>query len=177
VYNKAVFLDRDGVINKPIIINGKPYPPKNFKEFAIFPRVNKALTLLKEAGYLLIIVTNQPDVGDKKQKKEIVEELHNFILKKLPIDHIETCFDRNSDCYKPKAGMFYNTAVKYNIDCQNSFMVGDRWVDIEAGRSAGCRTLFIDHGYSEALRSQPDIIVSSLYNASQEILKFQNKEI
>ena len=100
--------------------------------------------MLKKENLFLIVVTNQPDVKDGKQKKEIVDNFHNFLLDNLPLDGIEVCFDRNSSCYKPKPGLLLNAAQKYNIDCRKSYMVGDRWVDIEAGKEAGCKIFFID---------------------------------
>jgi len=171
--NKAVFLDRDGVINKSIIVDGKPYPPKNYDEFEILPGVKKALLMLKKAGFLLIVVTNQPDVGDKKQKKEIVESFHEYLLKNFPIDFIEVCYDRNSSCYKPKTKLFENAANKFNINFSKSYMIGDRWRDIEAGKNVGCITFFIDYGYKEKLYSNPDFISLSLYEAAKEILNIK----
>ncbi|EKD26261.1 MAG: Histidinol-phosphate phosphatase family protein, partial [uncultured bacterium] len=152
MYNKAIFLDRDGVINQTIIKNGKPYPPSDFNEFEILPSVKQALQLLHEDHYLLIVVTNQPDVGDKKQKQETVESFHQFLLNNFPLKDIVVCFDRNSFCYKPKPGMILNSAKKHNINCKKSYMIGDRWVDIEAGKAAGCKTVFIDYKYQEALK-------------------------
>ncbi len=175
MYKKAVFLDRDGVINKSIVKNGKSYPPNNFKEFEILPKVEKGLNLLKNAGFLLIIVTNQPDVGDRKQKKEIVDSFHDYLLQKLSIDHIEVCYDRSSFCFKPKSGMLFKAADLFKIDLKQSFMIGDRWKDIEAGKDAGCKTYFIDHSYKENLITKPNEVVTSLYEAAQDIVKAQKK--
>ncbi len=169
--NKAVFLDRDGVINQSIVKNGKPYAPRSFDEFKLLPNVKKALKLLHKENYLLIIVTNQPDVGDQIQKKEVVDSFHRFLLNNLPIDDIEVCFDRNSLNYKPNIGMLLKSKEKLNIDFAKSFMIGDRWRDIDAGKNAGCKTIFIDHGYQESLNEQPDCTVSSLYEAALHILK------
>jgi D-glycero-D-manno-heptose 1,7-bisphosphate phosphatase len=171
--NKAVFLDRDGVINEPIIKEGRSYPPKNLDEFKILPNVDKALQLLKKANYLLIVITNQPDVGDGKQKKEIVESFHEFLLANLPIDDIFVCYDRNSFCYKPKPGLLLRAIEKYNIDCKLSYMIGDRWRDIEAGKSVGCQTFFIDWKYKESLKSEPKEIVSSLFEGAEKIVEIK----
>lgn len=175
MFNRAVFLDRDGVINKAIVREGKAYPPKNFKEFEILPDVEKALLMLKKEGFLLIIVTNQPDVGDKKQEKKIVDSFHDYLLKNFPIDCIEVCFDRNSSYYKPKTKMFESAGKKFNIDFENSYMIGDRWRDIEAGKAIGCKTFFIDYGYNEMLHSKPDFVISSLYEAANKLLKLNKK--
>lgn len=171
MFNRAIFLDRDGVINKPIIKNGKSYPPNNLEEFEILPCVDKALKMLKNEGFLLIVITNQPDVGDGIQKKEIVDSFHALLLKNLPVDDIEVCFERTSPCYKPSPKMILNSAKKYSIDCKKSYMIGDRWSDIEAGKSAECKTIFINNKYKEPLKSIPDWTFFSLYDAAKQILK------
>ena len=147
---KAVFLDRDGVLNKPIVKNGKPYPPQTLDEFEIIEGMKEGLTKLKKLGFLLIVVTNQPDVGRGTQKKETVEEFNRILKTELPIDDIFICYDDNDiENKKPAPGMLLAAAKKWNIDLKSSFMVGDRWNDIEAGNRAGCKTIYIDYKYSE----------------------------
>ena len=170
---KAVFLDRDGVINRAVFRNRKPYPPNTLQDLEILPDVPEALNLLKESGFLLIVVTNQPDVGRGIQKKETVEEMHLFLKKILPLDDIFVCWhgqDGEGDCRKPSPGMLLQASEKYGIDFGKSFMVGDRWKDIEAGKTAGCKTIFLDYHYNELLRSQPNFKTTSTRKASDWIV-------
>jgi D-glycero-D-manno-heptose 1,7-bisphosphate phosphatase len=175
--NKAVFLDRDGVINRPIIIDGKPYPPRTVAEFEILSGVDQACADLKNAGYLLVVATNQPDVGRGSLKKEVVEAIHDAMTRQLPIDRIEVCYHAGAqfgeacECRKPRPGMLINAAAALDIDFAQSFMIGDRWRDIDCGKRAGCRTIFIDWGYNEPLREQPDFSAAHLLEAAELILR------
>jgi D-glycero-D-manno-heptose 1,7-bisphosphate phosphatase len=173
--NKAVFLDRDGVINRPIIVDGKPYPPRAVADFEILPGVDQACADLKKAGYLLVVVTNQPDVGRGILKKEVVEAIHEAMMQRLPIDRIEVCyhagaeFGEECDCRKPRSGMLFAAAKKLAIDLARSFMIGDRWRDVECGLNAGCRTIFIEWDYQEGLIRPPDYRAGSLLEAAKLI--------
>lgn len=149
---KAVFLDRDGVLNKAVIIGGKPYPPKSLEEVIIPEGVKEGLEQLKKLGYLLIVITNQPDVKRGTTTMKIVDEINDYLRQQLIIDDIFCCVHDNTDdceCRKPKPGMIFAAAKKWNIDLENSFMVGDRWKDIETGKNANIKTILIDSGYDE----------------------------
>jgi D-glycero-D-manno-heptose 1,7-bisphosphate phosphatase len=170
---RAVFLDRDGVINRAIVRDGKPYPPASFAELEILPGVHEALQKLNDANYLLVVVTNQPDVARGTAKREDVEMMNAFLSSKLPIDDFKTCFHNSLDkctCRKPLPGALLEAAQEHNIDLSKSFMVGDRWRDIEAGASAGCKTFFINYHYAEQKPETPDFIVTSLSEAKKIIL-------
>lgn len=171
---KAVFLDRDGVLNRAIVRDGKPYPPTSVEEMEILDGVVEALRKLKSGGYLLIVVTNQPDVARGTAKKETVEAINASLGAVLPIDEFRTCFHDTSDgcdCRKPLPGSLLAAAALHDIDLNSSFMVGDRWRDIEAGQAAGCRTVFIDYGYNEKQPQSVDYRVSSLGEAADIILE------
>ncbi|MCH9609780.1 MAG: Histidine biosynthesis bifunctional protein HisB [Chlamydiales bacterium] len=168
--SSAIFLDRDGVINRAVVREGKPYPPSSFSEFEILFGVKEALLKLHKKGFLLIIVTNQPDVGRGWQSKEVVEQMHTYLKEQLPIDGIEVCYDETSERYKPKPGMLIDASVKYGIDLSQSYMIGDRWRDIGAGCCAGCRTIFLEKHYQESLKEVPDITVNDLLEATEVIL-------
>ncbi len=171
--SKAVFLDRDGVINRAVVREGKPYPPKDLAGMEILPGVKDALIRLKAAGYLLVVVTNQPDVARRTTKRETVEEINDFLRTALPIDDVRTCYHDSGDacdCRKPKAGLILSAAAEHGIDLAGSFMVGDRWRDTEAGERAGCRTIFIDYAYYEKQPETVDYRVSSLSEAADIIL-------
>jgi len=170
---RAVFLDRDGVINRTLIRGGKPFAPTRLDEFAILPDVPDATKALHEAGYLLIVATNQPDIAAGKTTAETVAAMHDLIKKTLPVDDIRVCFHVDADncnCRKPKPGLLLAAAADHRIDLGASWMVGDRWRDVDAGRAAGCRTVFVDRGYDETLPNPPDVTVRSLGEAVPFIL-------
>ena len=173
---RAVFLDRDGVINRALERDCKPYPPRNLEEFEILPEVPAACAKLKQAGFLLVVVTNQPDVGRGTLKQEIVETIHAEMCRRLPIDRVEVCYHLGKgapecDCRKPKPGMLLRSARELGIDLAQCWMVGDRWRDIDCGHAAGCRTIFIDRGYAEELRQKPDFSAGNLAEAADIILR------
>lgn len=178
---KAVFLDRDGVLNRAIVKNGKPYPPSNLGELEIPEDVPKALQALKEAGFLLVGVTNQPDVSRGTQQREIVEAIHAALLRALPLEEIFVCYHDDGDgcsCRKPMPGLLYQAAERYSIDLFSSFMIGDRWKDMVAGRRAGCVTILIDHQYAETgVDQSPDFRVRLLSEAADLILDKEKEEI
>ncbi|MGA9073108.1 MAG: HAD-IIIA family hydrolase [Candidatus Sulfotelmatobacter sp.] len=172
---RAVFLDRDGVINRAFVREGKPFPPPTPQELEILPDVPKALQDLKSHGYELLVVTNQPDVGRGKQSRQALDAMHQSLFARLPLDDILVCCHTDQDkcdCRKPLPGMLLDAARKHNIDLPASFMVGDRWRDIEAGYNAGCRTILIDYGYSERPPDRvPDLRVGSLREAADWIIR------
>jgi D-glycero-D-manno-heptose 1,7-bisphosphate phosphatase len=174
---RAVFLDRDGVLNKALVRNGKPHPPDGPDDLEILPGVPDALARLRASGFLLICVTNQPDVARGAQRREVVEAMHATMRATLPLDDILACYEDGDDCSrrKPNPGMLLEAAETYGIDLRESFMVGDRWRDIEAGRSAGCRTILIGDGYGEGLKSPPDCAVNTLRQAVEWILAGEDK--
>jgi len=170
---KAVFLDRDGVINANLERDGKPVAPTSLAEFRILPGVVEAARRLKDAGFLLIVVTNQPDVATGRTPKAIMEAMHAEIRRQLPIDDIMICLHVDADdcaCRKPKPGLILQAAARYGIDLPSSTVVGDRWRDVKAGRSAGCATIFVDYGYPQEQPAKPDKVVGSLVEATEIIL-------
>lgn len=171
---RAVFLDRDGVLNRAFVRDGRPMPPQSLAEFEIFPEVPTALHALRDAGFLLIVVTNQPDVATGLQAREVVDEMHARLMRELPLDEIRGCYEADGPsctCYKPKPGMVLEAAAKHGIDLSASYLVGDRWRDVDCARNAGCGAVFVDRGYTESLRAKPDVIVSGMAEAAQYILK------
>ena len=170
----AVFLDRDGVLNRAIVREGRPYPPSTLEELEILPGVVNAIDRFQSAGLLVIVVTNQPDLARGTQNKAFVDSIHGFLQLILPLDAILVCGHDDADdcpCRKPRPGMLLEAARRFHIDLSRSFMVGDRWRDISAGIAAGCRTFLIGDGYGEAFPDPPDAVFPSLSEASDQILK------
>ena len=173
VERRAVFLDRDGTLNQAVVRNGKSYPPGSVDEFQLLPGVALAIAALKAEGFLLIVVTNQPDVGAARQTLEVVEAMHVKLRSLLPIDDIRVCYHTEEDgceCRKPAPGMIRDAAATWHIDLSASYMIGDRWRDVEAGRAAGCRTVFIRNDYHERQPADSDSAVDSLREAADLIL-------
>ncbi len=171
---RAVFLDRDGVLNASPVRDGKPYAPRSLAEFELLPGVPEALARLRQAGFLNIVVTNQPDVATGKAKREDVEAIHRHLLNELPLDAVKVCFHADGegcDCRKPKPGMLLDAARELGIDLGASFLVGDRWRDVAAAQAAGCRALFIDYKYQEKQPDRPYIAVKSLPEAAGYIVR------
>ena len=172
---RAVFLDRDGVVNEAVVRNGKPYPPNDAASVQIPAGTAEALARLKERGYLLLVVTNEPDVARGRQKRDVVEEMNRRLRSELPLDEVLTCYHDDPDdceCRKPRPGLLKRAAQRYGIDLGHSYLIGDRWRDIDAGANAGCKTIWIDRGYIEqAPASAPDVRVESLPDAVDWILR------
>jgi D-glycero-D-manno-heptose 1,7-bisphosphate phosphatase len=169
----AMFLDRDGVINRAVIRAGIPRPPASLTELEILPGVPAALNALKAGGYRLVVVTNQPDVARGSTSRELVGDIHARLAVTLALDAILTCFHDDSDdcdCRKPKPGLLLQAARDLSLDLASSFMVGDRWRDVEAGRRAGCRTFYVDQGYEKTVPACTDFRVESLCEAAGVVL-------
>lgn len=170
----AVFLDRDGVLNISHVVYGKPFAPKALNDFIFVKGAGAALARLKEAGYLLIVITNQPDVGNGLVSREIVEAMNAKLQETLPVDDIEVCYASQKDGSprrKPEPGMIFDASGKWEIDLPSSFVIGDRWSDVEAGSRAGCKTIFIDNGYAEQKPLHPDFQAVSLDEAVDILLE------
>ena len=149
---KAVFLDRDGVLNKSIIKNGKPFPPKNLDELIIPDEVKSGIIKLKKEKFILIMITNQPDISRGKTNITKVKEINEYVKNMLGLDDIFMCIHDDVDnCKgrKPNPGMIFDAKSKWNIDLQKSFLIGDRWKDIQAGKNAGIGTFLLEHNYEE----------------------------
>lgn len=171
---RAVFLDRDGIINRAIVRGGKPYPPATLEEFEFLPGAESAIRALRQAGFLIIVVTNQPDVATGAQRREVVEAMHDKLRAPGLCDDVKVCYHTDADgcdCRKPKPGMLIEAAREWQVDLAHSFMVGDRWRDVAAGKAAGCHTFFVDHNYRERRADNPDTVVGSLEEAGRLILQ------
>jgi D-glycero-D-manno-heptose 1,7-bisphosphate phosphatase len=170
---RAVFLDRDGVLNKSIVRGGRPYAPIKLEEFSIIEGAIEAVSALHQAGFLTIVVTNQPDVANGVVNKAFVDTIHKRLSDRMPLSDIKVCYHIKEDkcaCRKPEPGMLLESAKKYDINLSKSYLVGDRWRDIDAARSAGCTSFFVNYEYSENLNILPDYTVLSLAEATQIIL-------
>jgi D-glycero-D-manno-heptose 1,7-bisphosphate phosphatase len=171
--NKAIFLDRDGVISKPIIIKRKTYAPRKFKEFKLYPFVRYYLSKLKKKNFFLIVVTNQPDINNQLVDIKEINKMH----KKLLTTHIDDIFlcphtkEEMCKCRKPKTGMIKEAIKKYKINPKKSFLIGDRLIDIQAGRKMNCMNIFIDRNYDEKKPEKVVPFVKSFRQAAKYILK------
>jgi D-glycero-D-manno-heptose 1,7-bisphosphate phosphatase len=178
VARAAVFLDRDGVINRVLIRNGMPHPPCHVEEFNVYEDVPDGCARLKAANFLLVVITNQPDVGRGTQSRKAVDAMNLKMRSALPLlDRIEVCYHGGEDygqpcaCRKPRPGLILRAAAELNIDPKRSYVVGDRWRDIGCARAAGCRAILIERGYNERLREAPDFTVANFNEAVNVVLR------
>jgi len=178
VARRAVFLDRDGVLNLPVVRDGQPHPPTSLEDFQLYEDVADGCARLKSAGFLLVVTTNQPDVGRGTQSREVVEAMHAKLQSALPLlDRVEICYHAGEhygepcDCRKPKPGLILRAAAELKIDLRCSYVIGDRWRDIDCACAAGCRAIFIARGYNERLRETPDFIVANFRDAVKALLR------
>ena len=168
-----MFLDRDGVLNRAVLRDGKPYAPASPEELEVIPDAAESLLRLRAAGYLLIVVTNQPDVARGTQERAVVEAINARLAAELPIDEFLVCYHDDAaccSCRKPEPGSLLDAAARHGIDLRDSFMIGDRWRDVEAGQRAGCSSLFLNYGYRERQPSAPYQRIHSLSEAAELIL-------
>lgn len=163
VKKPAIFFDRDGTLIKTSVRNNKPFAINNIDKLDIYKASYKVTNLLKKK-YKLFIVTNQPDVAQKKIKKKDVISINNKIRNELKISKVYNCFCNSNDCKfrKPNSGMIKKAAKEFNIDLNKSYMIGDRWKDIISGNKAKCKTILIKKKYSEVAKCKPDYIVKNL---------------
>jgi D-glycero-D-manno-heptose 1,7-bisphosphate phosphatase len=171
---RAIFLDRDGVINRAFVREGIPTPPKNLSDVEVIVGVKGAIKLLTESNFVVVVVTNQPDVARGTVTRESVESINSYLGNELGIKYFFTCFHddgQGCDCRKPKPGLLRNAANELDLDLQNSYMVGDRWRDMAAGQAVGCHCLFIEYKYEEKPPVLPYTRVSSLAEAVDFILE------
>jgi len=171
---RAVFLDRDGVLNRVTVRGGKPYPPRSLEEVKLLPGVKEGLRQLRAAGFLLIGATNQPDVVRGEARREVVDAINARLVAELGLNEMRTCWHDDADhceCRKPKPGLLLDAARAHRIALPESYMVGDRWRDIEAGQAAGCKTVWLRAPYAERGPQRPaDFIADGFESAARWIL-------
>ena len=170
---RAVFLDRDGVLVRAPVVDGRPHSIRRVEELELEDGAFAACAALRAAGFLLVVVTNQPEIARGNVSRAAVDTIHARLRELLPLDDVRVCPHDDADgcaCRKPKPGLLLDAAREHGIELERSFMVGDRWKDIEAGRNAGCTTVFLNREYSEAMPDHPDVTVRDLGEAVDWIL-------
>jgi len=176
--NKAIFWDRDGIMNKVIMRKGETSSPWKLEEFEILPDVKKCLEASKEMGFLNIVFTNQPDISRGFLKIEDLEKMHKVILETLPVDEIKVCPHDDKDncsCRKPKPGLILEAVKKWSIDLEKSYVVGDGWKDIKAGKAAGCKTFLLRREYNKNYQKDYDFEIDNLKKTVEIIKKLDKK--
>ena len=171
---KAVFLDRDGVIVVPELRNGRGYAPRHLEDYRFYHDAHGSLCRLKNAGFLLVVVTNQPDVGNGLISRGVIDEMHARLVRELPVDAVKTCIhsqDENCACRKPAPGLLLEAIREFDLSARHCFMIGDRASDILAGKTVGCRAIFIERGYTEPKPQNADFTVASMADAADVVLR------
>jgi len=174
---KAVFLDRDGVLNVPKITKGKSFAPLTFNQFKLYPKIDQYCQKLKDKGFKIIVITNQPDVGKGMIDKNEIFKMHKKLNKKINYDDLFCSYSNSKTSFlkKPNPGMIIKAVKKHKINLQKSFLIGDRWVDIKAAEAVNCKSIFIDRSYKEKTMSfRPTKIVKSFGSAIKYIEKKSN---
>lgn len=169
----AVFLDRDGILNRAIVRDGKPYAPARLADLELLPSIAAALQKLSDAGYILIGITNQPDVARGTQSRRTVQAINAWIQARLPVKEIFVCYHDDRDncaCRKPKPGLIIMATEKYGLDLSRSWMVGDRWKDIMAGQAVGLKTIFVNYHYREPYKGAPALFDTECLSALPNII-------
>ncbi len=172
--NKAFFFDRDGILNQSIIKNQKPYSPNIPNELKLNREFLPFIKNLKKKKFIIIVVTNQPDIKRGKMTKYSLKTINTKIKNFFLIDEIYVCIHDINDkcsCRKPKPGMLKKASKKWDIDLKKSFLVGDRFKDIQAGNSVGCTTIFIDYNYNETKPKSYDYKYKNISKMIKEIGK------
>lgn len=173
-----IFLDRDGILNRSFRLNGRPFSPRDVGQVQIMEGVPESIELLKKYDFTIIVVTNQPDVARGLITEDSVRQINRFLANELGIDLFYVCIHDDEDeceCRKPKDGLLRKAAIDLNQSLESSFMVGDRWSDIQAGQSAGCICYFVDYSYDEKRPDQPFYPVDSLLGAVKDIVRYYDK--
>ena len=172
---RAVFLDRDGVLNANVERDGRPVAPTRLEDFRLLPGVAASVKRLKAAGFLIVVATNQPDIANGRSTWNLLNAMHDVLCKSVAIDDIRVCPHVDTDgceCRKPRAGMLLSAAVTHGIELGKSYMVGDRWRDIYAGRAAGCCTILLSRDdLSGSTNCQPDFVAATLHEAVDVIAR------
>ena len=169
----AVFLDRDGVLNEALVTDGRPASPRRVEELRVIETARTACTQLRAHGLLLLVVTNQPEIARGTLSQAEAESINDVLRREVPVDSVYVCAHDDAagcQCRKPKPGLLLTAAAEWDVDLTASFMVGDRWRDIEAGERAGCTTVFIDGHYAERRPSGFAMTGSSLADVTPWIL-------
>jgi len=156
--------------------DGKPYAPGRIEDFRLYDGVREGCRALKAAGFALVVATNQPDVGRGLVAQGVIEAMHEQLKRMIPeIDRVEVSYDpgrgEESPRRKPGPGMLLDAAKVLGIDLPRSWMVGDRWRDVECGKAAGVKTVFIDFGYTEERKAIADHVVKTFHEAVDLIVK------
>jgi D-glycero-D-manno-heptose 1,7-bisphosphate phosphatase len=176
----AVFIDRDGVLNEIVVVAGIPRPPKDLQSFRLLPGAAQACARLKEAGFIVVVVTNQPDIARGVQSAAVVAQMHDRLLADVELDEIVVCPHDDADecrCRKPEPGMIVDTADRLGLNLGESYLIGDRWRDMEAARRAGVSTVHVDcHYEGEPAVGKTDAVVHDITDATEWILRSSRTE-
>ena len=173
-YKPAIFFDRDGVLTVSKRIQGKGFAPRKLKDFCLYQDAIASTRKTRDAGFLNIVVSNQPDIATGLLKPSVLSEMNDILFQELALDDVFNCrhiSENNCNCRKPKPGMINSAADKFNIDLSSSWIIGDRDCDIEAGINAGVQTIFVDRRWASENGFEADFRCKSLGEAVDFILK------
>jgi len=171
---KAVFIERDGVLNQAFVNGRQQVGPASLAEFRLQEGVLPLLARLKEAGFLLLVTTNQPGIARGDLSRRELDRMHDQLRRLIPVDDIFICPHDDPDrcpCRKPRPGLFQEARCKWQLNMNASFVVSDKWQDVEAARSAGCTSILIRSAWNGA--AHPDLILQDFGSVVEKILSLQ----
>jgi D-glycero-D-manno-heptose 1,7-bisphosphate phosphatase len=168
---RAVFLDRDGVLVETEVRDGAAYAVTTLAEFRVVPDAAEQVARLRAAGLVCIVFTNQPEVARGTIAPEVLAAMHNVLRAAVPLDDVYVCPHDEGDgcaCRKPRPGMLHDAAARWDVSLADSFVIGDRWRDVDAGRAAGCYAVLLEREYSACTTA--DARVATLHEAVDAVL-------
>jgi D-glycero-D-manno-heptose 1,7-bisphosphate phosphatase len=172
-----VFLDRDGVLAEAIVReDGEAYAPTRVKDFVLVADAGAQVQRLRDAGFLCIVFTNQPERAKDLLSQADLDEMHRQMRVAIPLDDVYVCPHDKSEgcrCHKPATGMIDHAVARWGIDVAASYVIGDRWRDVDAGRAAGCYSILIERSYS--VDAQADARVTTLAEAVDTVLRHRRE--
>lgn len=171
---KAVFLDRDGVINAIVSRGGKLSVPFSVNEFKVIEGAREAVALLKAHGFVCIVVTNQPDIARGNLSEKNLSAIHKYMQKETGVEAVYFCphsKDGECNCKKPAMGMVQDAVREHGIVLAESWLVGDRWRDIQMAKNAGLKSILVvtDATKEDVVPMEPDYSVKNLSEAARII--------
>lgn len=173
---RAIFLDRDGVINKASFVNGKHRSPMLAGEVELYEDAKSSINKLRKLGFLIFVMTNQPEISRGNLRLEESDAINGVIQKEIEPEEIIVCPHDDSDrccCRKPLPGMITDLISRYKLNPDTCYLIGDRANDIEAGQAAGVKSIQIDRGYPVDLSPHKLASARSLSGAVRIIQKIE----
>lgn len=173
---RAVFIERDGILNEVQAGPNHPISPMTMEEFRVNEKAKIPIKKLKDAGFVLIVTTNQPGISRGYQSRRDLDYMHDHLRRNFPVDDILVCAHEESDecpCRKPRPGLLIESAFKWQINLDQSYVISDKWQDAEAARTAGCTSLLLKSPWIG--QGHHDFVLPSLKEIANKIITLRGE--